>query len=267
MTTRQLPHVVFFFTDDQRFDTIAALGQAAIQTPNIDRLVRRGTAFTQAHIPSGTSGSIYFEYLSDGDFDCMTLELLDINDVPDKNSPTRKFIRGPDNVWHRDFPLNYMQWSRVEILFDSLVLDGESDGSTAIPLDITHLAKLQFKVRGKEGQSGQIIIDNVYFPDESTAICNRGAGKEMHESVFSTTSHGGFITGFWKNCVPRAGTVVEIIRMDGVVAKKVSMGSPGIQKVSVPIADLSPGGYVISVQGVSTTGEKINHRKCITLIK
>lgn len=58
MTTRPLPHVVFFFTDDQRFDTIAALGQSAVQTPNIDRLVRRGTAFTQAHIPGGTSGAV-----------------------------------------------------------------------------------------------------------------------------------------------------------------------------------------------------------------
>ncbi len=52
------PNIVFLFTDDQRFDTIHALGNEVIQTPNMDRLVRMGTTFTQAHIPSGTSGAV-----------------------------------------------------------------------------------------------------------------------------------------------------------------------------------------------------------------
>lgn len=52
------PNVVFFFTDDQRFDTIHALGNQQIRTPNLDRLVSRGTAFTQAHIPGGTIGAV-----------------------------------------------------------------------------------------------------------------------------------------------------------------------------------------------------------------
>ncbi len=52
------PNVLLFFTDDQRFDTIRALGNDAIHTPNIDRLVARGTTFTHAHIPCGTHGAI-----------------------------------------------------------------------------------------------------------------------------------------------------------------------------------------------------------------
>ena len=36
------PNVLFFFTDDQRADTIAALGNPVIRTPNLDRLCRRG---------------------------------------------------------------------------------------------------------------------------------------------------------------------------------------------------------------------------------
>ena len=52
------PNVLLFFTDDQRFDTIRALGNTAIHTPNIDRLVARGTTFTHAHIPCGTHGAI-----------------------------------------------------------------------------------------------------------------------------------------------------------------------------------------------------------------
>ena len=52
------PNIVFFFTDDQRFDTIAALGNELIKTPNIDRLVKSGMTFTHAHIPCGTSGAV-----------------------------------------------------------------------------------------------------------------------------------------------------------------------------------------------------------------
>jgi arylsulfatase len=43
------PDVLFVMADQQRFDTIAALGNPHIYTPNYDRLVRRGVAFTNAY--------------------------------------------------------------------------------------------------------------------------------------------------------------------------------------------------------------------------
>jgi arylsulfatase A-like enzyme len=52
------PNVVFFFTDDQRFSTIRALGNEHILTPHMDRLVADGAAFTHAHIPGGTCGAV-----------------------------------------------------------------------------------------------------------------------------------------------------------------------------------------------------------------
>jgi len=42
------PNILFIMTDDQRPDTIAALGNPAIRTPNLDGLVQGGTAFTRA---------------------------------------------------------------------------------------------------------------------------------------------------------------------------------------------------------------------------
>lgn len=42
------PNILFLLSDDQRPDTIAALGNATIQTPNLDRLARGGTAFLRA---------------------------------------------------------------------------------------------------------------------------------------------------------------------------------------------------------------------------
>jgi arylsulfatase A-like enzyme len=47
--TAKKPNVLFLFSDDQRADTIHALGNAAISTPNLDALASRGTAFTRAY--------------------------------------------------------------------------------------------------------------------------------------------------------------------------------------------------------------------------
>jgi arylsulfatase A-like enzyme len=44
----QRPNVVVLVTDDQRPDTIAALGNPVIRTPNLDALVRAGSTFTRA---------------------------------------------------------------------------------------------------------------------------------------------------------------------------------------------------------------------------
>ncbi len=43
---------VWFCTDQQRYDTIGALGNPNISTPNLDRLVREGTAFLRAYTQS-----------------------------------------------------------------------------------------------------------------------------------------------------------------------------------------------------------------------
>ena len=50
MTKR--PNIVFIITDQQRYDTIAALGFDHMITPNLDRLVKRGTAFENMYITS-----------------------------------------------------------------------------------------------------------------------------------------------------------------------------------------------------------------------
>lgn len=52
------PNILFLFTDDQRFDTIAALGHPQVRTPTMDKLVARGTAFTRACIQGGTIGAV-----------------------------------------------------------------------------------------------------------------------------------------------------------------------------------------------------------------
>ena len=52
------PNVLFIITDDQRNDTLHALGNEVIQTPTLDALVSAGTAFTNPYIQGGTGGAI-----------------------------------------------------------------------------------------------------------------------------------------------------------------------------------------------------------------
>lgn len=46
------PNIVFIITDQQRFDTIAALGADHMETPNLDRMAREGAAFTNMYVTS-----------------------------------------------------------------------------------------------------------------------------------------------------------------------------------------------------------------------
>ena len=46
------PNILWYCTDQQRFDTIAALGYPHVRTPAIDSLARAGVAFTHAYCQS-----------------------------------------------------------------------------------------------------------------------------------------------------------------------------------------------------------------------
>ncbi len=51
------PNILFIFADDQRADTIAALGNPIIKTPNLDKLVHRGLSFHRAYMQGGMQGA------------------------------------------------------------------------------------------------------------------------------------------------------------------------------------------------------------------
>ena len=55
---RRRPNVLLLLTDDQASDTLRALGNPHIRTPNLDRLAARGTAFTNCYNPGGWHGAI-----------------------------------------------------------------------------------------------------------------------------------------------------------------------------------------------------------------
>lgn len=52
------PNVLFLFADDMRADSIAALGNPAVKTPNLDALVKRGFAMRNAYCLGGNSPAV-----------------------------------------------------------------------------------------------------------------------------------------------------------------------------------------------------------------
>ena len=52
------PNILFVFTDDQRWDTIAALGNPEIHTPHTDGLVKRGFHFNNAYCMGSMVGAV-----------------------------------------------------------------------------------------------------------------------------------------------------------------------------------------------------------------
>ena len=55
---KKKPNVVFILADDMRRDAIAGMGNANIATPNLDKLMKRGTTFTRAYIQGSLSGAV-----------------------------------------------------------------------------------------------------------------------------------------------------------------------------------------------------------------
>lgn len=54
----QHKNVLIIYSDDQSYNTIRALGNNEIQTPNLDKLVKQGLSFRQAHVMGGHHGAV-----------------------------------------------------------------------------------------------------------------------------------------------------------------------------------------------------------------
>jgi len=52
------PNVLFLYTDDQRYDSVRALGNEVVHTPTLDALAGRGVTFTRPYIMGSTVGAV-----------------------------------------------------------------------------------------------------------------------------------------------------------------------------------------------------------------
>ena len=58
------PNIILIITDQQRLDTINALGFDYVDTPNLDRLVQEGVTFRNCHVTAPSYIWIYIYMLT-----------------------------------------------------------------------------------------------------------------------------------------------------------------------------------------------------------
>ena len=80
------PNILWICTDQQRWDTIHTLGNAHIRTPNIDRLVREGVAFTHTYCQSPICTPSRASFLT-GRYASTVHGCMNGNDVWDEAAP------------------------------------------------------------------------------------------------------------------------------------------------------------------------------------
>jgi arylsulfatase A-like enzyme len=142
------PNILWICTDQQRYDTIGALGNPHIHTPNLDRLVREGVAFTHAFcqspictpsrasfltgrypgaIRASTNGNLHWadaaplvtKLLADSGYDCGLAGKLHLSGAqgrieprPDDGYRVFHWSHGPRDLWPEGHA--YADWLRAQ---------------------------------------------------------------------------------------------------------------------------------------------------------
>jgi len=133
MTSQEQPNIVLIMTDQQRADSIAALGASWMQTPNLDRLVNEGVAFTNCFVTSpvcvSSRASVFqgmyphttnvytnfekweptwVQWLADANYHCVNIGKMHINPYDAKGGFHQRFP-----VENKDRPLFLEQHERA----------------------------------------------------------------------------------------------------------------------------------------------------------
>ncbi len=209
---------------------------------------------------------IYFEYAASG-LD-VTLELSDYHDVGDYLEPDRRDSRGSGIVHYRNFPATDGEWRRVFIPFDSLIVHEEWEGYTEIPLDLTQLAKVQWKVQGAEGTQGSFAIDNVAFPgvddwEPLSVLMNRS--NAMKAAGFDAMFNNGNIQVKLNNPAYTSGTV-DLVNVKGAVVRSASIAR-GTDFATLSAKNLSAGMYLVNLRAVDAKGNAIRKQTRINILQ
>ncbi len=219
---------------------------------------------------TGRTDSIYFEYLADGDFRYLTLEVRDSNDVGDKNAPARKDKRGKGAAWYRNFPKTGPTWRSVCIPFDSLITHDAWKDYKHIPLDKTSLATIQFRIQGPEGGEGVIQIDNVYFPGIEFPRPNEvknnidGSGRQ---SFFRAYYRNGFVRVEGESMRDCESGSIRIFDSKGALITSAGIGSaPGFSR-DISTKQLPAGVYFMLVTGILADSKMISRQMPVTILK
>ncbi len=139
------PNILFLFADDQCFETISAFGLTDIDTPNLDKLVERGTTFTHTYNMGSWSGAVCVasrHMLNTGAFVWKAQEIsLQLNKRKGKG---KNNTEAKKSVWP-DFEKEGLMWSQ---LMASAGYDTYFTGKWHVRADANRIFSVVRHVRG-----------------------------------------------------------------------------------------------------------------------
>ncbi|MBN1575626.1 MAG: hypothetical protein JW913_03690 [Chitinispirillaceae bacterium] len=203
---------------------------------------------------AGSSGDIYFEYLTDEGADYLTLELRDSILVFNRNNPEKQryyYLTGA--VYFRNFPATNGVWRRVRIPMDSLLLCHDPrQVYVDRPLVKTHLARIEWTVHGS-GVNGLFAIDNVCFPGAGVSVDKRYTGT-IKGDAFHIICRNRNVRIFRNDACKFTGGKISIIDARGAVVARAAVGDGGTA-ATISTERLSAGMYFAVVEGMDAFGK------------
>jgi len=215
----------------------------------------------------GTATGVYFEYLADGDFKYMTCELSDFNDVGDATTPTRKDSRGSGIVYYRNFQKTGTVWKAASLNFSDFIVHDDWKGYVPIDLDITQLAKLQFKVQGAQNQAGILMVDNICFPGCNPFVAvNHSITRPAGNTGFTAAYQHGNVMVNWKNNSSVSGRI-NLLNTKGAVVATASVAKTAAVNSTISAARLPAGLYFVQFNGVDVNGKTVSQQSAVSIVK
>ncbi|PHR98104.1 MAG: acetylglucosamine-6-sulfatase [Blastopirellula sp.] len=133
------PNILFFFTDDQRFDTLGCAGHPIIKTPNIDRLAAEGVRFDNMFVSHSICWVSRTTILTG-----LTARSFGVYEKPDQAKPEAVTALYPDLLrdagyrtahigkWHAKMPKGFSPKDHYDVfepIFRNPYLKKQEDGS------------------------------------------------------------------------------------------------------------------------------------------
>jgi arylsulfatase A-like enzyme len=147
----QRPNVVFFFTDDQAYDTLGCYGNPDVKTPNIDALARQGVVFDRHYDTTAI---------------CMASRANVMTGLLEYKSGCN-FMHGPlaRSMWRKSYPVLLRQAGYRTAFggkFGFAVVEDPRQGGSEGKYENLPLADFDFWVGGT-GQTSYVTAQNKYL--------------------------------------------------------------------------------------------------------
>ncbi|MDR0307562.1 MAG: hypothetical protein LBI42_12105 [Chitinispirillales bacterium] len=220
------------------------------------------STLTAADFFNATAGGfhgLYFEYRTDASQ--ITFEVHDVHDV--------KKNRIESATFYIDVPgATGGSWRAVAVPFAKLRQHLEWETVAANPgpkLDLTQLAKFQFKYQG--GESGEMFLRNVYLVGTSVPV--RHIGTAAKTTGIRASFNRGTIGVNWTPSSRIASGTVSLVNVRGITVSSTAI-KPNSNKITARLGNkgaLPAGMYFVRINARDVNGKRIVQQVPVNVVK